>query len=217
MDEIALKTPTRGSISPTAVFMTPPNKDPCTSTGSTSSIRCRKRTSLSFSTPPKSYGCTANGNGCESQPFSTPTSLKPTLVSFPSTPEGHVRAKFPKVPRLESQHNPRCSAPERKFPFLMPRKSIGADYGHCGETASRRRLALPPLPNHTFRPVEVSDSESSMLSGSESFPVTPQVQDPKRTLPFLHFMCKESIHENRPVSLKRLSTQRRPSLLLIDW
>jgi hypothetical protein len=216
MVEVALKTPTKGSISPTAVFMTPPNKVPCTSTGSTSSIRCRKRTSLSFSTPQKSC-CTSNGNGCESHPFSTPTSLKPTLVSLPSTPEGQVRAKFPKVPRLESQRNSRYSTPERKFPFLMPRKSIRADYDHCGETTSRRRLALPPLPNHTFRPVEVSESEFSMLSGSESFPVTPQVQDPKRTLPFLHFMCTESIQENRPVSLKRLSTQRRPSLLLIDW
>jgi hypothetical protein len=213
MDEVALKTPTN-STSPTAVFMTPLKNCP--------SFRCRKQRSLSFSTPPKKC-CTSTENARsstkrqESCLFSTPTSRKRKLVASPLTPKGQVRARFPKAPRLESQCDAPCFVPERKFPVLLPRKSIRVDFDHCGETTRGRRLTHPPLPNHTFRPVEVSESDFPFLPGRESFPVTPQVQGLQRTLPFLHFMCKESTQETRPVSLKMLSSQRRPSLLLTDW
>ena len=205
MDEVALKTPTN-ITSPTAVFMTPLKNCPCTSAGSESSFRCRKRrSSLSFLTP-KSC-CTSKGNAPSSKRhephlFSTSTSRKRKLVALvasPLTPKGQVRARFPKAPRLESQRDHPFLVPERKFPFLMPRKSIRVDFDQCGETTHFRRLTPPPLPNHTFRPVEVSESDFPLLPGRESFPVTPQVHGPKRTLPFLHFMCKESIHETRRV------------------
>lgn len=214
MNEIALKTPTKGSTSPTAVFMTPPRNYPCTSNGSASSSHCKKRKSLSFSaTPPRSC-CTSTRNKRsserrESRPFSTPTCRKHTLAS-PLTPKGQVRANAP--PRLESQSN----LPERSFPFLVPLKTIRAGFDQSGETTGRRRLALAPLPSHTFRPVEVSESDFPLLPRREGFLFTPQVQGPKRTLPFLYFMCKESINETRPVSLKMLSSRRRPSLLCID-
>jgi hypothetical protein len=199
-----METPTKGNTSSTAGFMTPPKN--CTSTASTSSYRCKQRKSLPFSTPPKSC-CPSIGNV---------RSRKHTLVASPLTPKGQVRARFPNARRLEVQCNPPCSIPERTFPFLMPVKAIRAGFDQSEERTRARRLALPPLPDHAFRPVDVSENDFPLLPGRESFLVTPQVQGSKRTLPFLHFMCKESIHETRPFLLKRLSSQRRPSLLLID-
>jgi hypothetical protein len=218
MDEVALKTPTKDSTpSSTIVFMTP-TKNCRISIESASSFHCKKRKSLPFSTSPKSC-CTSTENARsikkrESHLFSTPTTRKRTLVASPLTPKGQVRARFPKAHRRESQCNPPSSVPsisERKSPFFLPVKKITAGFDPSGEI-----LALSPLPNQAFRPVEVDGNDLCFLPIRESVLVTPQEKETKRTLPFLHFMCKESIHETRPLSLKRLSSQRRPSLLFID-
>jgi hypothetical protein len=212
MDEVALKTPTQDSTSSTVVFMTPP-KNCYTSIESASSFHSKKRKSLHFSTQPKSCRCSSAGNARSSKKrkshlFSTSTTRKGTLVASPLTPKGQVRARFPKAHRLESQWNPPCSVPaisKRKSPFFMPVKTITAGFDQNGEI-----LALPPLPNHAFRPAKADGSDLCLLPIRVSALVTPRVQDPKR-LPILPFMCKESIHESLPLSLKRLSSQRRPS------
>jgi hypothetical protein len=202
MDEVALKTPTQDSTSSTVVFMTPP-KNCYTSIESASSFHSKKRKSLHFSTQPKSC-CSSTGNARSSKKrkshlSSTSTTRKCTLVASPLTPKGQVRARFPKAHRLENQWNPPCSVPaisERKSPFFMPVKTITAGFDQNGEI-----LALPPLPNHAFRPVEADGNDICLLPVRERVLVTPQVQGPKR-LPFLHFMCKESIHESLPTQLQ---------------
>jgi hypothetical protein len=178
---------------------------------------------LSFSTSPKNY-CTSTGNAHsskkrESKLLTTPT-RKHKLGLSPLTPKGQVRARFPKARLLESQRNPSCSVPPvsaTKSPFFMPVKTITDGFDQSGERTRVRIRALPPILSHALRPVEIDGNSLCLLPISESVLVTPQVQGgPKRPLPFLNFMSKESIHETRPPSLKRLASRRRSSLLFQD-
>jgi hypothetical protein len=106
-----------------------------------------------------------------------------------------------------------------KHPLLLDVKTAGVlqvGSAQSGETKrGRRRLALPPLPdhNHTFRPVSENE-QLPLLPGVESILVTPLPQVNRS--PYLPSIGKESIHEARPISLKRLYSQRRPSFLFGD-